>query len=293
MMASGGVKAFALGAMLLLGVSGTAEARAHASHHRAAGASGAGHTRHNSLMHGSALHGFEHESYRHHVVYAGYVSHHGGYHRYGHGRHAYASRWHGGGGIQCVTFARSDSGIQLSGNANTWWYHAAGVYARGARPEPGSVLNFRANGHMRMGHVAVVTEVVNSRTIQIDQANWAGPGATPGGVSRAIAVVDVSPANDWSAVRVGLGHSGEFGSIYPTYGFIYNRPYNGTLVAATVYAAPVEGLNPPPRDLRGARPVEEVAEAPDLAEPFVPHYRTRHRRHGAPVAVHHHHRHHR
>ena len=45
-----------------------------------------------------------------------------------------------------------------------------------------------------------------------------------GGVARSIPVVDVSEANDWTAVRVGLGRSGEFGSVYPTYGFIYDRP---------------------------------------------------------------------
>ena len=59
-----------------------------------------------------------------------------------------------------MTFARADSGIELAGNASAWWSNAAGVYQRGARPESGAVLNFRANGSMRMGHVAVVNEVV-------------------------------------------------------------------------------------------------------------------------------------
>ena len=131
------------------------------------------------------------------------------------------------------------------------------------------MLNFRANGSMRMGHVAVVNQVVDSRTIEIDHANWGGPGAIRGGISRDISVVDVSPSNDWSAVRVALGHSGEFGSIYPTYGFIYNRPDHGTMVAANDNRAPVPSLNPAPRDLRGfgAREVafDEVAEAPDDA----------------------------
>ena len=301
MTASGGVKALALSALLMMGLSGTAEAaRTHSSHHRSSSTSGAGHSRgsHSSLMHGSALHGFGRESERHGVFYAAaFGSRYAGSHRYGRGRHFASRGWHGGGGLQCVTFARSDTGIELSGNANTWWDHAAGVYARGSRPEPGSVLNFRANGSMRMGHVAVVTQVVNSRTVQIDQANWAGPGATPGGVSRDISVVDVSPANDWSAVRVGLGHSGDFGSIYPTFGFIYNRPDDGTMVAAVDNGTPIPELNPAPRDLRGSvrdsLPIEEVAEAPDSPEPFVPHYGARHRRHGVAVPVHHRHHHHR
>ena len=47
-------------------------------------------------------------------------------------------------------------------------------------------------------------------------------------ISRNVAVVDVSEANNWSAVRVELGRDGTFGSVYPTYGFIYNRPDTGS-----------------------------------------------------------------
>ena len=182
---------------------------------------------------------------------------------------------HSGGGLQCVAFARATSGIELSGNAADWWDNAAGVYQRGAIPEVGSVLNFRANGRMRLGHVAVVTAVVDSRSVEIDHANWAGPGAVRGAVSRAVTVVDVSPANDWSAVRVELGHTDDFGSIYPTYGFIYNRPDGSPAPAPTMVAlkAPIPNLNPAPSDLRpgveryAARRIasptyEEVAEAP-------------------------------
>src|SRR5579871_5307840 len=132
------------------------------------------------------------------------------------------------GGISCVPFAREDSGITVAGNAWQWWENAAGVYARGNVPEPGSVLAFRANGRMHLGHVAVVARVVNPREVEIDHANWWGPGMH-GGVARNVPVVDVSEANDWSAVRVGLGGSGEFGSVYPTYGFIYNRPDTGVI----------------------------------------------------------------
>ena len=184
----------------------------------------------------------------------------------------YARFGHGGGGLQCVPFARENTGIELAGNAGTWWNAAEGVYERGARPEVGSVLNFRSNGRMRMGHVAVVTRVADSRNIEIDHANWAGPGAVRGGVSRNISVVDVSERNDWSAVRVALGHSEDFGSVYPTYGFIYDRPDKGVMVANTA-TAPVPELNAAPRDLRpaadrydvasAAQDEEEVAEAAD------------------------------
>jgi surface antigen len=181
----------------------------------------------------------------------------------------------GGGGIQCVTFARAASGIEVSGNAADWWNNAAGIYQRGSQPEPGSVLNFRANGRMRLGHVAVVTGVDNSREIEIDHANWSGPGIGRGGVSRNVTVVDVSPNNDWTAVRVALGHGDEFGSVYPTFGFIYGRQERDPAPATTMASiAPIPVLNPPPRDLRpagersrmpvvtGGASYDEVAEAP-------------------------------
>ncbi len=171
-----------------------------------------------------------------------------------------------GGGLQCVPFARENSGIELTGNAATWWYNADGVYERGSRPEVGSVLNFRPTGRMRLGHVAVVTNVLNSRTIEIDHANWASAGR----ISRNISVVDVSDSNDWSAVRVELSKDDTYGGIYPTFGFIYDRPDRGTMVANT---APSLSLNPAMRDHRPAAErdlvaayttqYDEVAEAPD------------------------------
>jgi len=194
----------------------------------------------------------------------------------GWGRHAITRR-SSGGGLQCVPFARENSGIELTGNANTWWNSAEGVYERGAKPEVGSILNFRSTGRMRMGHVAVVTNVIDSRKIEIDHANWGR-----GRITRNMTVVDVSPGNDWTAVRVELGDTGDYGSIYPTYGFIYDRPDKGTMLANTnVTPAPV--LNAAVRDLRPAadrvdstEPAEEVAEAVDDTAPRYSRY-TRHR----------------
>ncbi|GFE94217.1 CHAP domain-containing protein [Acetobacter persici] len=121
--------------------------------------------------------------------------------------------------IQCVAYAKTASDVMLHGNARDWWHNAAGVYDRGNAPEAGSVLNFRSIRRMPLGHVAVVRSVVNSRTIIIDQSHWAQAG-----ISHNVPVIDVSPNNDWSAVRVALNNrSGTYGSIYPTYGFIYPR----------------------------------------------------------------------
>ena len=187
------------------------------------------------------------------------------------------------GRLQCVPFARKESGIELVGNAWTWWDSAAGVYQRGHNPEPGSVLAFSSNGAMRLGHVAVVSRVVNAREIEIEHANWRG-----GRVSRNVPVVDVSENNDWTAVRVALGRDGEFGSIYPTRGFIYDRPDNGRMFASiTARPAPLPALNPAPRDLRPSadrtpmvvtmtydEAFEQVAEAPG---PGAAHHK--HKRH--------------
>ncbi len=156
------------------------------------------------------------------------------------------------GGISCVPFARAATGMSVKGNAHAWWSSAAGTYERGQRPEAGSVLNFRSTQRMRLGHVAVVARVVDSRTIEIDHANWAGPGGSgKGRVARGVPVIDVSPANDWSAVQVSLPGGG-FGSVYPTFGFIYDRPDRGVMVANNL-ARPTPG--------QAARGYAEVAEA--------------------------------
>ena len=189
------------------------------------------------------------------MMVAATVSHHAEatpHHYAGHRQQVHRSDRHV---LQCVAFARADSDVALSGNAVNWWQNAKGVYARGTVPEIGSVLNFRANRRMRLGHVAVVTRIVDSRTIQIDQSHW-----NANGISRNVSVVDVSPSNDWSAVRVAIGHGGTFGSIYPTFGFIYPRPdSSGRIITARSDAAIPRTDNVAPSDLRS--PVSEVAEA--------------------------------
>ena len=121
---------------------------------------------------------------------------------------------------QCVTFARSVSGIQIRGNANTWWGQAAGRYARGHAPKVGAVLAFEATSRMRVGHVAMVSDVVSDREVLLTHANW----SRRGGVETNVRAIDVSSAGDWSEVRVQFGHAMGTSS-YPTKGFIYaDRP---------------------------------------------------------------------
>ena len=138
------------------------------------------------------------------------------------------------GGISCVPYARQATGMAISGNGRDWWYNAAGLYARGNQPEVGSVMAFPGSGGMRAGHVAVVERVLSSREVLIHHANWGGPGIRRGSIMRGVSVIDVSPANDWTQVRVQVGHSAEnYGRTYPVYGFIYNRPdaTGGTMMA--------------------------------------------------------------
>lgn len=120
----------------------------------------------------------------------------------------------------CVPFARNLSGIQIRGNAHTWWGQADGEYSRGSDPLVGSVMVFSKSSRLRLGHVAVVSEVIDDRHILIDHANWARNKVT-----LKMGVIDISDAGDWSRVRVESS-PGAYGSPYIVSGFIYAAPSN-------------------------------------------------------------------
>lgn len=124
---------------------------------------------------------------------------------------------------QCVTFARAFSGIQIFGDAWTWWQSAASKNLRtGAAPEAGSVLVFKKTGVMTRGHVAVVSEVLTERIVQITHANWSPINGRRGQVEKDVTMIDVSKQGDWSEVKVWYGPIEDLGGkVYPTYGFIY------------------------------------------------------------------------
>ena len=137
---------------------------------------------------------------------------------------------------QCVPFARLMSGLSLFGDAWTWWQQAAGKYARGFTPDAGAVLVFKPYGAMSKGHVAVVSQVLTDRIIQVTHANWSAFGGHRGKVEKDVTVVDVSAAGDWSQVKVWYDPVGDVGTtIYPTYGFIYQAT-QAAKVAATAIA---------------------------------------------------------
>lgn len=128
-----------------------------------------------------------------------------------------------GGYLQCVPFARELSGIQLHGNAGTWWNQAAGEYDRGHEPRVGAVMAFAGTRAMPVGHVAVVSKVLGDREILISHANWSPINGRRGQIERNVRAIDVSPAGDWSMVRVWYAPIGDLGlRPNPVQGFIYS-----------------------------------------------------------------------
>lgn len=120
--------------------------------------------------------------------------------------------------LQCVPYARRISGINIFGDAVTWWAQAYGRYARSATPAPGSVLVLRGYQDDTRGHVAVVSRLVSDRLMLVDHANWLRRGE----ISTAVPVADVSPANDWSEVRVWHIPGAHWGGrTYEAEGFIH------------------------------------------------------------------------
>lgn len=130
-------------------------------------------------------------------------------------------RAHLGEPISCVPYARARSGIQLQGDAWHWWDAAQGRYDRGRAPQPGSVLVIARTSRNPTGHLSVVSRVVSSREIRVDHANWAS-GAARGRITTDQRVIDVSPSNDWTLVRVWYPPVNDFGNTaFPARGFVH------------------------------------------------------------------------
>jgi surface antigen len=134
---------------------------------------------------------------------------------------------------QCAAFARVFSGIQIVGDAWTWWEKANGHYLKGFTPQAGAVLVFKPQGAMRLGHVAVVSQVLTDRIIQVTHANWSRIDGTRGKIEQNVTVVDVSPDGDWSQVKVWYDPVRDLGTTsYATYGFIYKTTVENAGAAA-------------------------------------------------------------
>jgi hypothetical protein len=89
------------------------------------------------------------------------------------------------------------------------------------------VLVLRGYRDPSRGHVAVVSGMVSDRILKVDQANWLNQGE----ISLAVPVLDVSPQNDWSQVRVWHIPSGQWGArIYEVGG----KTWRGQVRGATI-----------------------------------------------------------
>ncbi len=176
---------------------------------------------------------------------------------------------------QCVPFARLISGVQIYGDAWTWWRQAVGKYDTGVSPKAGAVLVFKPSGKMRLGHVAVVSQVLTERVIQITHANWSRIGGTRGQIEKDVTVIDVSPGGDWSQVKVWYDPVRDLGSsTYPTHGFIYqdanavrmassgfNTAQNAAIAVAQGAASQVASVVRP-----GAGPLHMLGQAADSTD---------------------------
>jgi surface antigen len=121
--------------------------------------------------------------------------------------------------LQCVPYARKESGVQIVGDAATWWRQAQSLYETSASPSEGGVLVLRGYNDPRRGHVAVVREIVSERMIIVDHANWLNTGE----ITRDVPIRDVSRAGDWSEVQVWNVEGGHWGGrTYASQGFIHN-----------------------------------------------------------------------
>jgi surface antigen len=134
--------------------------------------------------------------------------------------------------LECAPFARALSGVQLRGDAGDWWQAAQGQYERARIPETGGVLVFARSARLPQGHVAVVSRVKSDREILVTQANW-----ERGRVTADQPVIDISPDNTWTSVRVWWPGTKQMGtSPYPTHGFI--RPPRRTTPDQVADATP-------------------------------------------------------
>jgi surface antigen len=118
--------------------------------------------------------------------------------------------------LECAPFARALTGVALRGDAADWWDGAQGRYARGNTPVVGGVLVFTRSARLPYGHVAVVSHLLERRKILVTQANWVHHRVT-----QDQAIIDVSPGNDWTELRVFWPPSGQMGTgVYTAYGFV-------------------------------------------------------------------------
>lgn len=184
-------------------------------------------------------------------------------------------------GLQCVPFARALTGVEIRGDAHSWWDQAEGRYERGSRPKVGAVMTFVPHGNMRLGHVAAVRRIIDKRTLLISHANWSTIGGVRGHIEEDVRVIDVSEENDWSRVRVWHTPNGALGTTeWPLHGFIYpDRPRKeaearkalaAVLAVTPRPASPTLAATMTPRGSTNPAPNQKAAARNAIAPPTRP-----------------------
>ena len=117
----------------------------------------------------------------------------------------------------------------------------------------------------------MVSQVLTDRIIQITHANWSIIGSGRGQVEKNVTVIDVSPAGDWSQVKVWYDPSRDLGAtVYPTYGFIYQDAATSTRFASAQNAAVTVAQNAANQVVAavrpGASPLQMLGQAADSTD---------------------------
>ena len=135
----------------------------------------------------------------------------------------------------------------------------SGKYEEGHAPKPGAVLVFRSQGRMKLGHVAVVSQIITDRYIQVTHANWSPINGRRGQVEDHVNVMDVSEKGDWSKVKVWFGPLNDLGTtVYTTYGFIYQDGKG----PAPIAQPDITPMTQRPVQIADATPVQTNSELP-------------------------------
>jgi surface antigen len=129
---------------------------------------------------------------------------------------------------------------------------------------------------MNLGHVAFVSQVLTDRVIQVTHANWSIIDGGRGQIEKDVTVVDVSPAGDWSQVKVWYDPIRDLGStVYPTHGFIYQNNQAVTIAAATSKLALAQNAavslaksaaNQVAASVRASSPLDMINQAADSTD---------------------------
>jgi hypothetical protein len=111
--------------------------------------------------------------------------------------------------------------------------------------------------------------------VQISHANWSPIGGSRGKIEKDVTLVDVSPAGDWSLVKVWYDPNRDLGgSAYQTYGFIYQddraqqlAANNWTKAGNTVLAMAQSAANQVASAVRpGAGPMAVLDQASETTD---------------------------